>query len=1386
MPAGQDDSHLEVSDGESAVSESELERKGSQKRVLRMQSFRPVAKKRPGSGSSGVSRSQSISSSAELQRRSSSRRSGTAFSYAESGLQPPSLEEMHEILHCGSPGTGGNAAAKQWINDYLEVCTKHPVTLPDPADKKASLRDWNADFLQIAEMAQTDDDYQERGERLGDLLEEMKTVVSPIVEQLVLSLHSETPDHQPLRPVAIAPNGFPKATFHVDNLVFHFSSEPRLPSRVVRNCTAVNNAHVPNLVAPLASQFLYAGHRVLVVAKIPLTKHRKPMWPNEKNESPVCLALLEQLTEALNVERLAANNAEMHYGMDARTYLVPSDDLMPPSSPESKGGVRGAIRPEMGVSNFSRVLTTESAPKQEEVALDKIVANVVDEKIEDIRDPQNIIEAIRTLGLSVRTLPRLVTHPDLGELTDKVRADFRASLVVEMVARTVRHLGISECTRLCAKKKHTDDECMQAVILHTNRLFQHVLTDQAAWAEWVAPLAAKKFNTNEEIFTWGQYIDREHRQALLRRLCELLGTATSNQRVSDLVTVMPCATDATADPNANKLVARGASFYGATPDKVLKTYRTSIKKECGEREPYSLAMLGEFYESQVEDEDDEDDDDDAPKRKKKSPNQLLSDKATAAYTEMVKLRKAAYNAKKTPVNAMMYSYALERLAMWFSLRRMIDECLETIDEAIEIRKEVLEDLPREQLELSRLLQKKVEAQVRASEYEAFDDIQPDLEEILQSLDTGVENGWIDMKHAFTVYVPVLQHLSKGHQAVEEWEDAEKYALRMAKLCEEVKGDLDEDLAIAVTELANIYMALGRFHEAGTRFQEAVDVYIKVYGVEHPSTATAMNNLACLYYNQAHKARNKKGGNLLRPRLGKEATEYFLKAKGLLEKVVGLPKEVLEQMSDQDQDRGGAGSLLADALNNLASVNLLMGDYGEAERLYERSLAISLSLFDEDHPDVVNAKKNLNIMRARRNVRSALFIQTLWRGWVVRHRMRQRLIIEERRKKAIHILHQVFLTFVSRQVVHQKQIEVLERKRLELEREKAATEHAAATKIQAIVRMWIVKRRVVIIRQEREAQRIATRNDAAVKIQKVVRGHMGRKKAAAQLVINDTIHRERIARLRLQRVGRGLMTRLQLLKVHQKREEEEEEERHKEAERRKQDEAATKIQATVRGYQARKHVAEIRHELEVQVVRRTIAATKIQAFVRMIIAKKRIVIIREERRVEMVVRINAAVTIQKIIRRFLAKKYVEQRREEARIVLHKRIQLVTLLQAVGRASKNRTLCYKMKVEEEERRRREEEERVQAQRENEDSAATKIQALHRGRKGREEADRLRQEKREKEEAEKKAAEEAERKAAEEKEKEEAEKKAAEEKEREEAEKKAAEEKEREEAEKKAAEE
>jgi tetratricopeptide (TPR) repeat protein len=121
---------------------------------------------------------------------------------------------------------------------------------------------------------------------------------------------------------------------------------------------------------------------------------------------------------------------------------------------------------------------------------------------------------------------------------------------------------------------------------------------------------------------------------------------------------------------------------------------------------------------------------------------------------------------------------------------------------------------------------------------------------------------------------------------------------------------------------------GRFDEALSPVEGALAIRQRVLGMEHPSVAQALNNLAQL---------NQDKGDYTK------AEPLFLSALALQEKVLG----------PEHPD-------VAQSLNNLATLYLNKGAYAKAEPLYRRALLILEKVLSPEHFLIAGTLNNLGV------------------------------------------------------------------------------------------------------------------------------------------------------------------------------------------------------------------------------------------------------------------------------------------------------------------------------------------------------------------------------------------------------------------------------------------
>jgi CHAT domain-containing protein/tetratricopeptide (TPR) repeat protein len=127
-------------------------------------------------------------------------------------------------------------------------------------------------------------------------------------------------------------------------------------------------------------------------------------------------------------------------------------------------------------------------------------------------------------------------------------------------------------------------------------------------------------------------------------------------------------------------------------------------------------------------------------------------------------------------------------------------------------------------------------------------------------------------------------------------------------------------------LANSYFSQGLYSQAEPLYKRTVAILEKVHGSDHPSTAASLNKLAVLYSRQG---------------LYSQAEPLYSRALAIREKALG-------------PDHPST----ATSLNNLAGLYQDQGLYSRAEPLYRRALAILEKALGPDHPDTATSLSNL--------------------------------------------------------------------------------------------------------------------------------------------------------------------------------------------------------------------------------------------------------------------------------------------------------------------------------------------------------------------------------------------------------------------------------------------
>ena len=159
--------------------------------------------------------------------------------------------------------------------------------------------------------------------------------------------------------------------------------------------------------------------------------------------------------------------------------------------------------------------------------------------------------------------------------------------------------------------------------------------------------------------------------------------------------------------------------------------------------------------------------------------------------------------------------------------------------------------------------------------------------------------------------------------------AEALQLQVLTIREAALGSRHPDTATTLNNLARLYYNQGKFLQAEPLYLRALTIREAALGSRHPDTATTLNNLARLYHTQGKYP---------------QAEPLYLRALTITEQNLGL-----------DHPKA------AENLNNLARLYHAQSKYTQAEPLYLQALAITEKNPELKHPDTAYVLNNLALL-----------------------------------------------------------------------------------------------------------------------------------------------------------------------------------------------------------------------------------------------------------------------------------------------------------------------------------------------------------------------------------------------------------------------------------------
>jgi len=204
-----------------------------------------------------------------------------------------------------------------------------------------------------------------------------------------------------------------------------------------------------------------------------------------------------------------------------------------------------------------------------------------------------------------------------------------------------------------------------------------------------------------------------------------------------------------------------------------------------------------------------------------------------------------------------------------------------------------------------------------------------------------------------------------------YEDAIPLARDALAIYEKARGPEHPDVAISLNNLAAMYFSQGSYAKAEPLFKRSLAIYEKARGPEHPDVASSLRNLARMYFSEGRYAEAEP--------LYKSSLAIWEKARGPESAEVAASLDNLAQLYDTqgrypeaeplfkrslaiaEKTLGPDDPDVATTLNNLAELYRKQGRYPEAEPLFKRALAIAEKTLGPDDPDVATGLNNLALL-----------------------------------------------------------------------------------------------------------------------------------------------------------------------------------------------------------------------------------------------------------------------------------------------------------------------------------------------------------------------------------------------------------------------------------------
>ena len=237
-------------------------------------------------------------------------------------------------------------------------------------------------------------------------------------------------------------------------------------------------------------------------------------------------------------------------------------------------------------------------------------------------------------------------------------------------------------------------------------------------------------------------------------------------------------------------------------------------------------------------------------------------------------------------------------------------------------------------------------------------IRLEIAEMIMSNFADVENG--DMGRLYNKVGVAYDDLCNHTEALE-------YYNKALEIFEKVYGEEHPSTATSYNNIGYVYDDLGNHTKALEYYSKDLAICKKVYGENHPDTATSYNNIGAVYktlckYTEALEYYNK--ALAIKEKIYGEHPDTAISYNniGAVYKTLGNYTEVLEYFSKalaiKEKIYGEEHPSTATSYNNIGAVYDTIGNYTEALEYYNKALAIFKKVYGVDHPSTITVKENI--------------------------------------------------------------------------------------------------------------------------------------------------------------------------------------------------------------------------------------------------------------------------------------------------------------------------------------------------------------------------------------------------------------------------------------------